>query len=277
MQNDIQSRPMVLKVGGSFFEDESAQKDFFSALCMLLAQEKQIVVVHRGGNQVQTQLNKLGFESIKHNGLRVTPKEHMPIVCGVLSGTLNKQLVTSAQREDIQAIGFSLADGDFCTCSQISEVLGSVGKPHPQNSFLLQTLLNAHYMPVVSSIGSDLNGELYNVNADQAATCVAQVLDADLFLLSDVPGVLDENKQLVESLSHQQSEQMKKDGVITDGMIVKVDAAQLAADELERPVIVASWASMSKIAISKQQEIGTKILPQFNHLPTASSGIEHTL
>ena len=116
-------------------------------------------------------------------------------------------------------------------------------------------------MPVISSIGADQEGELYNVNADQAATCVAQVLDADLFLLSDVPGVLDGNKQLITSLKPSETKQLKVDGVITDGMVVKVDAAQLAADELSRPVIVASWTSMSKIAINKQQDIGTQILP----------------
>lgn len=261
MQTFNSNRPLVFKVGGTFFDDQDAQKDFFAALCMLLAQGKKLIVVHGGGAQVQQQLHSLGFESVKHKGLRVTPQEHMPIVTGVLAGTLNKCLVNAAQKEDIQAVGLSLADGDFCICTQVSKELGCVGEPHPQNDLMLNTLLGANYLPVISSIGRDNLGQLYNVNADQAATCIAQVLDADLFLLSDVEGVLDSNRELVSKLDNTLMQDMINSNVIVDGMQVKVEAAQQAANTLNRPVTVASWNSMSKIVCSNQKSVGTQILP----------------
>ena len=266
------NKPLVLKVGGSFFDDNNAQQDFFAALSMLLAKGRRIVVVHGGGNQVQNQLQALGFASSKHKGLRVTPDEHMPTVTGVLAGTLNKSLVIAAQQQSIAAVGLSLADGDMCICSQIDPLLGAVGMPHPQNATLLNLLIDAHYLPVISSIGRDNNGNLFNVNADQAATCVAQLLDAELYLLSDVPGVLNEHKVLVDSLSTELAKAMIDAGVITDGMIVKVEAAQAAANELKRPVVVGSWAAMSHIVTTKLNHVGTLITPKFAPNNTPDDG-----
>jgi acetylglutamate kinase len=120
-------------------------------------------------------------------------------------------------------------------------------------------------LPIISSIGADYNGNLLNVNADQAATVIAQLLDAQLLLLSDVPGVLDVNKNLIEQLDIEQIETLIAQKVIRDGMIVKVQAALKAANSLGRSVTIASWKDAEKLlGLLQQRAIGSKILPKTN-------------
>jgi acetylglutamate kinase len=250
---------IVLKVGGDFFEDEQAQASFFASVATLKNQGHNVAIVHGGGAQLQTQLTALGFKSEKHEGLRISPDEQMPAVTGVLAGTLNKKMVCMAAQAGLTGVGISLADGNLAVCEEVAPMLGAVGYPHPRSAKLLHQLMHANLTPIICSIGSDLNGRLYNVNADQAATCISALLYADLYLLSDVSGVLDENKQLIAHLDDSEIQQFVHSGVITDGMIVKVKAAQEASRTLGKAVQIGSWNDVSILIDELHRNTGTTI------------------
>ena len=152
-----------------------------------------VVLVHGGGCVVDDMLAQAGFTSEKKNGLRVTPNEQMPIISGALAGNVNKQIVATASQVGLNAVGLSLADGNMVSCTLNPNGLGAVGIPKAQHSKLLDSLLKADFLPVVSSIGmlaanEQQAGELVNVNADDAAVVICQLLNAQLLLLTDVNG-----------------------------------------------------------------------------------------
>lgn len=250
---------IVLKVGGNFFDDQQAQDGFFASVAALKNQGHNVAIVHGGGSQLQAQLTALGFVSEKHEGLRISPDEQMPAVTGVLAGTLNKQMVTMAAKAGLTGVGISLADGNLAVCEEVMPMLGAVGYPHPRSAKLLHQLMHANLTPIICSIGSDLHGRLYNVNADQAATCISSLLYADLYLLSDVSGVLDENQLLIENLNDAKIDKFIKSGVITDGMIVKVKAAQEASKTLGKAVNIGSWNDVSMMFLETSKKMGTSI------------------
>jgi acetylglutamate kinase len=254
---------LVIKVGGAFL-DSALHADALFIAIKTLQQKYQVVLVHGGGNSVEQLLTQLGIQSEKIDGLRVTPEAHIGYIVGALAGTANKQLCALAHRNTVNNVGLSLADGNMTKCLPLDPQLGSVGKVVSKDNTLLMSLLEQHYLPIVSSIGCDNDGHLFNVNADQAATEVAQVLKADLLLLSDVDGVLDGNKSLICELDSNLCEQLIEENVIRDGMIIKVKAAQLAANSLQQPVTIASWKNPERLnALTNNSELlGTKVLPQ---------------
>ncbi len=254
-------KPIVIKVGGAFLEDNQAALNLLQSIKQLQSTHP-VVLVHGGGNAVELLLQDLGLSSSKLNGLRVTPEEHIGYVVGALAGTTNKSLCGLAIQQGIVPVGLSLADGSITLSKQVSPELGSVGSVTANNPKLLSQLLDNNFLPIISSIGADENGKLLNINADQAATAIAQLLNADLMLLSDVPGVLDENKQLLASLSDEQVNILIESNVIRDGMTVKVKAAQEAANTLQKAVIIASWKQPDLLLhVQTQKSLGTLILP----------------
>jgi acetylglutamate kinase len=257
--------PVVIKIGGGFFsrlaENPTGPNNLLSTIRALQANNRSVVLVHGGGEQVLKRLNELNITSKRKQGLRITPDEHMPIVTGVLAGELNKQLVAECAKYAINAVGISLADGDIATCSQHPANIGAVGVPVAKNAVLLKALIQANMVPIIASIGKDENGRLYNVNADHAAICVAQLLQTKLYFFADINGVLDASKQLIPELSATLSEQLIAKGVITDGMAVKVNAAQFAANKIGHRVTIGSWDDASKILIENTL-CGTEILPE---------------
>jgi len=260
--NETNKNSLVIKVGGAFMQDQNAALALLTTISKL--QKRYIVVlVHGGGAMVEALLSALNFSSQKIDGLRVTPKEHMPYIVGALAGTANKQLCGLAIRAGITPVGLSLLDGEMCHTTVMREELGAVGSVEAGDATLLKALSATHMLPIISSIGADNQGNLLNVNADQAATVIAQLLDADLLLLSDVPGVLDAEKNLIETLDTQKIDRLITQNVIRDGMIVKVKAALNAANSLGRSVTIASWKDAEKLlGLLQQQTIGSKISPQ---------------
>ncbi len=254
---------IVVKVGGAFLDDPKQAQPLLKVLSEVQSSNK-VVLVHGGGNAVESLLKQLGQSSEKIDGLRVTPATQIDYVVGALAGTVNKNLCSMAIQSGLNPVGLSLADGKMTTSEQIHPKLGCVGQVLASQSDLLELLLDKHYLPIVSSIGVDAQGNLLNINADQAATALAKALHADLFLLSDVPGVLDDNKQLIDQLNPQQLETLIKQGVVRDGMVVKVNAALSAANTLGRPVTIASWRTPEALfAQSSQTSLnsGTQIIP----------------
>lgn len=255
--------PLVIKLGGAVLSDTDTLALLFQTIADYQQQaQRQIVIVHGGGYLVDELMDKLQLETVKKNGLRVTPFEHINYISGALAGTANKLLQGQAMKLGLTAVGLSLADGGLCQVTQLSEELGAVGEAKAGNGAVLTAILNTGALPIISSIGITDDGQLMNVNADQAAVAVATALDAELALLSDVSGVLDADKQLIAALDQSQADALIEQGVITDGMIVKVQAALDAAKELGRAIEVAGWKNPQKLTeLFAGNSIGTRFLP----------------
>jgi len=254
--------PLVIKLGGVLLDNEEALERLFMALVTYRQQyQRPLVIVHGGGYLVDELMKKLNLPVVKKAGLRVTPADQIDIITGALAGSANKTLLAWAVKNDINAVGLSLADGGSVVVTQLSEELGNVGKAEVGAPALINTLTGAGYLPIISSIGITAAGELMNVNADQAATALAATLGADLILLSDVSGILDGKGQRIPEMTTQKAEQLIEQGIITDGMIVKVHAALDAARSLGRPVDIASWRHAEQLpALFNGTAIGTRIL-----------------
>jgi acetylglutamate kinase len=254
--------PLVIKLGGVLLDNEEALERLFMALVTYRQQyQRPLVIVHGGGYLVDELMKKLNLPVVKKAGLRVTPADQIDIITGALAGSANKTLLAWAVKNDINAVGLSLADGGSVVVTQLSEELGNVGKAEVGSPALINTLTGAGYLPIISSIGITAAGELMNVNADQAATALAATLGADLILLSDVSGILDGKGQRIPEMTTQKAEQLIEQGIITDGMIVKVLAALDAARSLGRPVDIASWRHAEQLpALFNGTAIGTRIL-----------------
>ena len=192
-------------------------------------------------------MDRLSLPVVRRNGLRVTPADQIDVIVGSLAGSANTTILSEAKKQQIPSIGLCLADGDSVKVKQISEELGYVGEALVGDPSLINLLLNNGYLPIVSSIGITDEGKMMNVNADHAAVALAKTLDADLILLSDVSGVLDGNKQLIASLTQTEADHLIAKGIITDGMIVKVNSAFEAAKTLGRPIDIASWKESDKL------------------------------
>ncbi|WP_417659189.1 acetylglutamate kinase [Pseudidiomarina sp.] len=249
---------LVLKLGGRVLQNAKNLSALLSTV-QQLAQLRPLVLVHGGGDQVEQLLLQLGHTSLKVDGQRITPAAQMPIVAGVLAGDINSQLVSLAQQHQLNAVGLTLADGLSVRCD-IDNSRGAVGVPHPNNAALLMLLLAHNYVPILSSIGAAADGQRLNVNADLAAAAVAQLLDADLVLLTDVPGILDKHGALINSISVEQADALIADGTVRDGMLVKLNAAVQAAQASRRSIAVAGWQNAKALTrLAQGKAAGTRI------------------
>jgi len=254
------SKPLVIKIGGAILEKESALNNLLSIIKQL--DNKPVVLVHGGGCVVDEMLVQAGFTTVKKQGLRVTPKDQIGLISGALAGTVNKSIVAIANSMNLSAVGLSLTDGNMISCVLSKQDLGQVGVPSPKNSLLLDTLLKENFLPVISSIGGLNNGNLVNVNADDAAVAICQLLNAELLLLTDVNGVKGEDGNYMSSLNTEQAQKLIEQGVISGGMTAKVNAALHAANQLRRSIAVASWQFPEQIIhLLNGDNIGTRIQP----------------
>ena len=254
------TKPLVIKIGGAILENHEALLDLLTVISTL--KNNKVVIVHGGGCVVDEMLAQAGFTTEKKHGLRITPKAQIPVISGALAGVVNKSIVASANSLKLAAVGLSLGDGDMITCQLSTQNLGEVGVPTAHSSKLLDSLLNASFLPIISSIGALANGNLVNVNADDAAVAICQLLNAELLLLTDVNGVKDASGDYLTSLTHSQATQLIEQGVIAGGMTAKVNAAFQAANQLRRSIAVASWQFPKQITqLLEGETIGTRILP----------------
>ncbi|MCG6202642.1 acetylglutamate kinase, partial [Psychromonas antarctica] len=176
------------------------------------------------------------------------------------AGTSNKLLMAKALQAGLSAVGLSLADGYSCKVTQLDPELGAVGVCSANNPSLINGLLKAGHLPVISSIGIGEDGRLYNVNADQAAIAICELVDAELVFLSDVDGVWDAQKQVIPELNAQLADTLMAENVIQDGMAVKVKAALQAANKLGY-VILASWKNPENlVSLLAGKAVGTKVI-----------------
>jgi acetylglutamate kinase len=258
--------PIVIKIGGVALEQQRASPALWTRLVALhRSHPGGLVLVHGGGKAVDRLLTQLGMETKRHQGLRITPSEQMDVIAGVLAGTLNKTLVGCINAAGGKGVGLCLGDGDALRCAQLhvdGADLGCVGEVTGGGAALLRTLLAERYVPVIACVGLDARGTLLNVNGDDAAAGVAKALGAQaLVLLTDVAGVLDAQKRLIAELSHAEIAKLSQQGVITGGMIPKLQAAAATAKHLGAPVTIMSGAVTSDLERwASGEAVGTRIL-----------------
>ncbi|QIZ78499.1 acetylglutamate kinase [Ferrimonas lipolytica] len=253
-------KPIIIKVGGALLDCDVGIERLFTTLVELKQADWQPVLVHGGGLLVDQHLTAHGFTTSKHQGLRVTPAEQIPVVAAALAGGANSTLVAAAIAAGLTPVGLSLADGGMTTAVQMNEVLGMVGEVEPANAALPENLLALGMMPIICSIAVNNNGQRLNVNADQAATALCQLLKAPLVLLSDVSGVLDGKGKLIPNLGPELAATLIEQGIIEGGMQVKVDSALAAAKAINNRVLVASWRYPEQLAgLVRGEPVGTVV------------------
>ena len=237
-------RSFVVKYGGHAMGDPDAARDFAQDIVLLKAVGINPVVVHGGGPQIGAMLKKLGVESSFVDGLRVTDKATAEIAEMVLSGAINKELVGWIAQAGGTAIGISGKDGNMVTATRLTRTvtdpdsrieqvldLGFVGQPERVDTRLLDTASRAGMIPVIAPIGAGADGATYNINADTMAGAIAAALGAArLFLLTDVPGVLDAQGQLIDDLTPADIARLREAGTIKGGMIPKLETCVQAVE-----------------------------------------------
>ncbi len=232
---------IVIKFGGSLASNERARNSFLDGLSRL-SKKANIVLVHGGGPEINYWLNALNVKSRFVNGLRFTDGSTLEIVEMVLSGKVNKRLVSDLKKKGVNCVGISGKDAGMVVCRQIKK-LGFVGEPVRVDTKLLKTLEKGGFLPVVSSLSLDKRGQTLNVNADTLATAIAIGIKADkLILLTDVPGVLDSNKKTIKVIKISGVKELINSGVITGGMIPKIKGCAEAVKKGVKEVLIASGA-----------------------------------
>ncbi|NCC13096.1 MAG: acetylglutamate kinase [Spirochaetia bacterium] len=232
---------VVVKYGGSAMVDEKLKRSVIQDIAMLKYIGLKPVVVHGGGKEITSLLERLGKQSQFLDGLRVTDEETAKVAEMVLSGSIGKALVDELQMVGISSVGISGKDGRSLLCSRKLDEkgrdLGFVGQIDSVDTTLLETLLANNFVPVVSPVGVDAAGNTYNINADYAASAVAGSLSAQkLIFLTDVEGILkdkDDPASILRTLSEQEALGYIADGTIKGGMIPKV---QCCLDGLDKGV-----------------------------------------
>lgn len=237
-------RTFVVKYGGHAMGDPDLAHDFAEDVVLLKAVGINPVVVHGGGPQIGKMLKKLGVESRFVDGLRVTDKETAQVAEMVLSGSINKELVGWITRAGGKAMGISGKDGGLVTAAKVERTtkdpgsnieqvvdLGFVGEPRHVDTKIIDTISAAGMIPVIAPIARGTDGETYNINADTMAGAIAATLGAArLFLLTDVPGVLDKEKNLLTDLTPADIARLQQDGTISGGMIPKLETCVHAVE-----------------------------------------------
>ena len=218
---------IVVKYGGNAMINEQLKEQVMEDIALLWLIGVKVVLVHGGGPEINDLMGKLGKKAEFVDGLRVTDKETVDIVQMVLAGKVNKSLVTLLQMKGGHAVGISGIDGGLIEAEIKDERLGYVGKitkirPQPIND-----LLEKNYIPVVSTVAGDRHGNVYNINGDTAAAYIAGALGAErLLMMTDIAGILrdkDDPSSLIPEVTISEAQKLHEEGIISGGMIPKVD------------------------------------------------------
>lgn len=218
---------VVIKYGGNAMVNEKLKNSVMHDIVLLSLIGVKAVLVHGGGPEITDMLKKIGKETVFVNGLRVTDKETVDVAQMVLAGKINKSLVNLIECCGGSAMGLSGLDGHMITAEPKDKKLGFVGKITNVNPKPLLDVIEKGYIPVVSTIGCDSDGNVYNINADTAAAKIAAALKAEcLISLTDTAGILlnkDDPDTLIPHITVNDTEKLIEKGVISDGMIPKVE------------------------------------------------------
>ena len=231
-------RTIVIKYGGNAMVDEELKRGFARDVVLMKLVGMNPVVVHGGGPQIGSLLERIGKKSEFVDGLRVTDSETIDVVEMVLGGLVNKSIVALINAQGGRAVGLSGKDGGMIQARKLlirqgqsdddGEVvdIGQVGEIEQINPAVVDTLDQANFIPVIAPIGAGADGKAYNINADTVAGSLAVTLKAEkLILLTNTPGVLNSDDQLLELLSETEAQNLIEQGVISGGMLPKVQCA----------------------------------------------------
>ena len=232
---------VVAKYGGNAMTDPQLKKSVMQDILLLQLVGVKVILVHGGGPEISAMLKKLSIESHFENGLRVTDDDTMEVVQMVLAGKVNKSLAADLSALGGRAVGLCGIDGGLIKVHQKNEKLGHVGEIDEINTKILDDLLDGGFIPVISSIGIDDDGNPYNINADTAAKIAAALHAESMVVMSNINGVLrdkDDENSLISQMSLADAEELKKSGIIAGGMIPKVDCCTNAVKEGVKKVFI---------------------------------------
>ena len=233
---------VVVKYGGNAMVNEQLKQQVMEDVVLLWLIGVKVVLVHGGGPEISQTMKALGKEAVFVDGLRVTDRETVDIVQMVLAGKINKTLVNLLEMKGGQAMGISGMDGRLIEAEIKDERLGYVGEITHINIKPVTDLLEKGYIPVISTLGCDREGNAYNINGDTAAARVAGALEAErLIMLSDIPGLLrdkDDPSTLIPEVSVIEAARLRQEGVISGGMIPKMECCVEAIRRGVKKVII---------------------------------------
>ncbi len=281
---EFHGKVFVIKYGGSAMTREELRESFAKDVVLLKYVGINVVIVHGGGPQISTTLERFGIKPRFVGGMRKTDEETMHVVEMVLSGDVNKDIVALINRhsgEKVYAVGISGRDGRLLRAVKLnkeryfreiglpppSEDVGYVGEIVGVNVDLINSLIERNFIPVIAPVGVGEQGEAYNINADIAASEIARYIKAEkLIFLTDTEGVKDEKGELISSLSESKARELIEKGVIREGMIPKVKSALKALESGVRKVHIIDGRIQHSLLLEifTQEGIGTEIV----HLQT---------
>ena len=222
-------KTVVIKYGGNAMINEDLKSAVMSDIALLKLVGINVVLVHGRGPEITDMLKKINKESTFVNGLRVTDKETIDIVQMVLAGKVNKSLVQHLQKSGAAAVGLCGLDGNMLVAEKLitSEDIGYVGEITQVNPKVINDVINNGFVPIISTVAGSYQGDVYNINADIAASRIAAELGAcKLILMTDIRGLLrdkDDENTLIPSVNVSEVPMLKREGIISGGMIPKID------------------------------------------------------
>ncbi len=233
---------VVVKYGGNAMVNEQLKQQVMEDIALLWLIGVKVVLVHGGGPEISDVMKKFGKEAVFVDGLRVTDKETVDIVQMVLAGKVNKSLVNLLQMKGGHAIGLSGIDGGMLEATVKDERLGYVGQVTKVRTQPILDVLEKNYIPIISTVASDRQGNAYNINGDTAAAYIAGALGAErMIMMTDIAGVLenkDDPSSLIPHITVEQAKGLYDSGVISGGMIPKVDCCIEAIEHGVKNVVI---------------------------------------
>ena len=269
--NKYKGKTFVIKYGGSIMDNEEAKEAFVEDLKLMISVGIKVVIVHGGGPEINKWLKKTGTENKFINGLRVTDSATMEIVEMVLSGNVNKRLSSSLSIRGLNAIGISGKDSNLIEAKKKFVYEGShkldigfVGEVVNVKTGILLNLLKSNYIPVISPIGADKEGNSYNINADYAAAFISGVLKAEkLLIMTDIDGVYTDIKDpstLLSSITVEETKEFIHKGIIYGGMIPKLECCVAAINKGAKNVHLVDGRKKHSLLTNIIKNAGTKII-----------------
>lgn len=264
---EYNDKVVVVKYGGNAMTNETLKQAVMQDIVLLSLVGIKVVLVHGGGPEINAMLKKINKQSEFVNGLRYTDEETIDIVQMVLAGKVNKDLVQLLQRAGGKAMGLCGLDGDLIKAKQLNPDLGFVGDITEIDPDPINTALNNGYIPVVSTVASGKNGEVFNINADTAAARIAAEMGAaNLILLTDIKGLLedkDNDSTLIRVVGVSEVPYLKNQGIISGGMIPKIDCCVEAVRRGVKKTNIIDGRIPHSILIELLTDIGagTMIIP----------------
>lgn len=269
--NKYKGKTFVIKYGGSIMYEESAQIAFVDDLLLLTSLGIRLIIVHGGGPEISKWLKRTGIDNTFVRGLRVTDKATMEIVEMVLSGNVNKKLTSHLSIKGLNAIGLSGRDNNLIKAKKkyvydnFEKIdIGFVGEVININKKILLNLLSNNYLPVISPIGYDSEGNSYNINADYAAAAISGALKAEkLFFMTDIAGVykdINDPSTLMSSITPSEIKEYIDLGIISGGMIPKLECCIDAINRGTKDVHLVDGRKQHSLILNISTDFGTKII-----------------